>query len=348
MHQGSPVIDNDVRNIAVGVVGCGYWGPKLIRNFQSIPGSDLQVVADLREDRLGHIRGLYPAVKTTVSYTEMLDSPVEAVAIATPVQSHFAMAREALLHDKHVLVEKPLTINSAEAEELITLAEERQRILMVGHTFEYNPAVEYLRNYVARGDLGDVYYINATRVNLGIFQKNINVVWDLAPHDVSILLYVLGTAPNRVSARGASYVQPNIEDVAFVTFHFPNGVIADVRVSWLDPCKIRRTTVVGSKKMIVYDDVEAEKIRIYDKGVEKPPYSDTLEEFRLSYRYGDITTPAISEAEPLEIECRHFLEAVRTGQSPRSNGRVGWQVVRILEGAQESLKQGGQPVDLVW
>ena len=343
------MIDKEMANIRVGVVGCGYWGPKLVRNFQSIPGADMYMVVDLREDRLEHIRGLYPGIKTTTDYETLLRSPVEAVAVATPVSTHYRMAKAALLHDKHVLVEKPLTINSEEAKELIALAEERERILMVGHTFEYNPAVEYLKRFIADGELGRVYYINCTRVNLGIFQKDINVIWDLAPHDVSILLYILGMTPNQVSARGAAYVQPNIEDVAYVTLHFPNGVMADVRVSWLDPCKIRRITVVGSKKMIVYDDVEPnEKIKIYDKGVDAPPYSDTVEEFRLSYRYGDITTPAISAAEPLEIECRHFLESIRTGTPARSNGQVGFQVVKILEGAQDSLRTGGITKEIVW
>ena len=336
------MIDKRIRNVGVGVVGCGYWGPKLIRNFQSIPGADLRIVADLRSDRLEHIQGLYPSIRTTSDYAELLDSDIEAVAIATPVSRHFEMARTALLHGKHVLVEKPLTRSQSEADELVRLADERQRTLMVGHTFEYNPAVEYLKGYIESGELGDVYYINATRVNLGIFQQDINVIWDLAPHDVSIILYLLGIRPSSVSARGAAYVQPGIEDVAYVTVTFPNGVMADVRVSWLDPCKIRRLTVVGSKKMIVYDDVEPnEKIKIYDKGVDRPPYSDTMEEFRLSYRYGDITTPAISTSEPLEIECRHFLECIRSGQAPRSNGRVGREVVRILEGAQRSLDSGG-------
>jgi len=343
------MIAKEVKTVSVGVVGCGYWGPKLIRNFQSIPGSNLAMVADLRQDRLDHIRGLYPGVATTTSYDELLDSPVEAVGIATPVSSHFQMARQALLHDKHVLVEKPLTRNSEEALELARLADERQRTLMVGHTFEYNPAVEYLKDYIAKGNLGKVYYINATRVNLGIFQKDINVIWDLAPHDVSILLYILGMKPDQVSARGAAYVQPNIADVAWVTLSFPTGVMADVRVSWLDPCKIRRITVVGSKKMIVYDDVETtERIKIYDKGVDAPPYSDTVEQFRLSYRYGDITTPAISEAEPLELECKHFLQCIRQGATPRSNGYVGYNVVKILEGAQRSLENRGIPEILTW
>jgi predicted dehydrogenase len=307
------------------------------------------MVADLRTDRLEHIRGLYPGVRTTTSFQELLDSPVEAVSLATPVWVHYEMAREALLHDKHVLIEKPLTTNSQEAEDLIGLAEERQRVLMVGHTFEYNPAVDYLRDFIARGDLGKVFYINATRVNLGIFQKRINVIWDLAPHDVSILLYILGMRPSHVSARGAAYVQPDVEDVAYLTLQFPTGIMGDIRVSWLDPCKIRRITVVGSKKMIVYDDVETtEKIKIYDKGVDAPPYSDTMEEFRLSYRYGDITTPAISGQEPLEIEASHFLDCVRNGTLPRSNGRVGQSVVRVLEEAQLSLRDAGTARAISW
>jgi predicted dehydrogenase len=343
------LIDEELRNIAVGVIGCGYWGPQLIRNFQSIPGSDLRMVSDLSQARLDHVRGLYPAVTVTPDFTELLDSSVEAVAIATPVKTHFEMARQALLHDKHVMVEKPLTTDSAQAKELIAIAEERRRVLMVGHTFEYNPAVQYLKEYIESGKLGQVYYVNCTRVNLGIFQKDINVLWDLAPHDVSILLYVLGLKPDGVSARGSAYVQPNIEDVAYVTLNFPSGVMADVRVSWLDPCKIRRITVVGSQKMIVYDDVEpTEKIKIYDKGVDKPPYSDTMEEFRLSYRYGDITTPAIPGTEPLAIECAHFLDCVRRGAVPRSNGHVGHAVVRILESAERSLRSGGNVERMDW
>ncbi|MFH1086349.1 MAG: Gfo/Idh/MocA family oxidoreductase [Chloroflexota bacterium] len=336
------MIDNKLRTIRVGVVGCGYWGPQLIRNFQSLHGADMAVVSDLSAARLEHIHGLYPSAHTTTDYAELLASPVEAVAVATPVRTHYRMAREALLHGKHVLVEKPLTCDAAQAQELVSLAAERGLVLMVGHTFEYNPAVQYLKNYIASGQLGEVYYINCTRVNLGIFQKDINVIWDLAPHDVSILLYLLGSQPDRVSARGAAYVQPQIEDVAYVTLNFPTGVMADIRVSWLDPCKIRSITVVGSRKMVVYDDVEpTEKIKIYDKGVDRPAYSDTMEEFRLSYRYGDITTPAIATAEPLALECAHFCECVREGKTPRSDGRVGWQVVRILELAQRSLKNGG-------
>jgi len=302
----------------------------------------MAMVCDLRQDRLAHVRELYPAVRVTTDYQELLRSDVEAVAIATPIPTHHRLAREALLAGKHVLVEKPLTANSEEAEDLVNLAEKRGLSLMVGHTFEYNPAVEYLRRIIAAGELGRIYYINATRVNLGIFQPDINVVWDLAPHDVSILLFILGMLPVNVSARGAAYVRPKIHDVAYLTLHFPNEIMADIRVSWLDPCKIRRITVVGSKKMVVYDDVEpTEKIKIYDKGVDVPPYSDTLEEFHLSYRYGDITTPAIPNVEPLRVECEHFLHCVRTGERPRSDGRDGLEVVRILEAATRSLLNGG-------
>jgi len=241
-----------------------------------------------------------------------------------------------------VLVEKPLTANSAEAEDLVEVADRLGLSLMVGHTFEYNPAVEHLRKLIASGELGRIYYLNATRVNLGIFQPDINVVWDLAPHDVSILMFILGMLPVTVSARGGAYVRPKVHDVAYLTLQFPNEVLADVRVSWLDPCKIRRITVVGSKKMVVYDDVEpSEKIKIYDKGVDVPPYSDTFEQFHLSYRYGDITTPAISGAEPLRMECQHFLHCIRTGEQPRSDGRDGLEVVRILEAATRSLLNGG-------
>jgi len=330
------------RQVKVGVLGAGYWGPKLIRNFQEISDADMAVVCDLRKDRLSHIQELYPTVRLTSSYHELLESDVEAVAIATPILTHHKLAKQALNAGKHVLVEKPLTANSEEAEDLVQTAERKGLALMVGHTFEYNPAVECLRKLISSGELGRIYYLNATRVNLGIFQRDINVVWDLAPHDVSILMYILGMIPVTVSARGGAYVQPKVHDVAYLTLQFPNDVLADVRVSWLDPCKIRRITVVGSKKMVVYDDVEAtEKIKIYDKGVDMPPYSDTLEEFHLSYRYGDITTPAISGVEPLRLECQHFLDCIRTGERPRSDGRDGLEVVRILEAATRSLLNGG-------
>jgi len=327
----------------VGVVGAGYWGPKLIRNFHDLPTASVAMVCDVRSDRLDHIRRLYPDTTTTQNFDDLLASDLDAIAIATPVASHYPLARAALLAGKHVLVEKPLTTNSADAQSLIDLAKEQHRILMVGHTFEYNPAVQMLKDIIKSGKVGDIYYINATRVNLGIFQQDINVLWDLAPHDLSILLYILEQDPTAVSARGAAYVQPGIHDVAYMTVNFPNNVMAGIQVSWLDPCKIRRITVVGSQKMVVYDDLEPEeKIKIYDKGVDKPPYSDTFEQFRLSYRYGEVTSPRVPPDEPLHLECAHFIDCIREGKQPRSSGEVGLKIVRILEKAQNSLLNGGQ------
>lgn len=330
-------------DIKIGVIGAGYWGPKLIRNFNEIPGAHVSRVADLRDDRLAHVRKLYPGTQTTKDYRELLDDPtIHGIAVATPVSTHYCFAREAILAGKHVLVEKPLTASSREAKTLIELAAARHVQLMVGHTFEYNPAVEYLKQLIVNGTLGQIYYINATRVNLGIFQQDINVVWDLAPHDISILLFLLEMMPETVSARGGAYVQAGIHDVAYVTLNFPNGVLADIRVSWLDPQKQRQITVVGSRKMVVYDDVDPnEKIRIFDKGVEVPPYSDTMEEFRLSYRYGDIITPHIALKEPLRVECEHFLQVIAEGRRARSDGYVGLRVVQILEAAQRSLLNSG-------
>jgi predicted dehydrogenase len=336
-----------MNKVRVGVVGAGYWGPKLIRNLHDLPTASVSLVCDVRQDRLEHVQRIYPDITITQNYCQLLESDAECVVIATPVASHYALARQALLAGKHVLVEKPLTARSDEAQDLVDLAKEQKRVLMVGHTFEYNPAVLMLKDIVASGSLGQIYYINATRVNLGIFQRDINVLWDLAPHDLSILLYMLGSDPVTVSARGAAYVQPGIHDVAYLTVNFPNEVMASVQVSWLDPCKIRRITVVGSKKMVVYDDLEPdEKIKIYDKGVDTPPYSDTFEQFKLSYRYGEVTSPRVPTDEPLHLECAHFIECVREGKTPRSSGEVGLKIVRILEKAQNSLLNGGQREEL--
>jgi len=337
--------------IKVGVIGCGYWGPKLARNFHALDESDLVWVSDLRQDRLDHLKGLYPQVRTTKDYRDLLASDVDAIVVATPVSTHHSLATEALRAGKHVLIEKPIAASVREAEEIVAEGERQDRVVMVGHTFEYNPAVEAIKTIVASGELGEIYYVNGTRVNLGLFQPDINVVWDLAPHDVSILLFVLGLDPEQVSARGSVYVQRNkgIHDVAYLTFYFPNGVLADVRVSWLDPCKIRRYTVVGSEKMLVYDDIEPEnKILIYDKGVEVPPYSDTEEEFHLSYRYGDVVPYPVNWAEPLKGECQHFLDCIQEGKEPRSSGRVGLKVVKVLEAAQRSLLNGGLREDILW
>lgn len=337
--------------LKVGIVGCGYWGPKLARNFHEISEASLEVVCDLRRDRLNHMANRYPAVKTTRDHRELLAMNIDAIAIATPVNSHFQLALEALMAGKHVLVEKPIAASVVQAEEMVAESNRLGRVLMVGHTFEYNPAVEAVKDIIASGELGDIYYINGTRVNLGIFQQDINVVWDLAPHDVSILRYILGTDPETVSARGRACVQQlqGIHDVAYLTLYFPGGVMADIRVSWLDPNKIRRYTIVGSRKMLVYDDIEPEnKILLYDKGVQTLPYSDTEEEFHLSYRYGSPVPHAVDWIEPLRIQCQHFVDCIWNGSEPRSSGAVGLKVVKVLEAAQKSLLNGGIGEEILW
>jgi len=335
--------------LKIGVIGYGYWGPNLLRNFQEIPTTQVAMLADLDANRLARARVGYPNMEVTRDYHELLASDVDAVVVATPVMSHFRIAQDCLAAGKHVLVEKPLTRTSAEARQLVDLARQKGKVLMVGHTFEYSPAVQVLKEAIASGEIGDVYYTHSTRTNLGLFQKDINVLWDLAPHDISILLYVLGLDPIRVNASGNAYVQPGIHDIARLTLDFPNQIQSHVHISWLDPCKVRRLTIVGTKKMIVYDDVEMqEKIKIYDKGVKAPSPTDNYGEFQLSYRYGSITIPVVPMQEPLKIECSHFADCILNAQNPRSNGDVGLKVVQILESAQRSLLNGGgqEPVVL--
>jgi predicted dehydrogenase len=337
------------RVLNIGAIGYGYWGPKLVRNFQELPTARVTMVVDRDVSRLDQIRKTYPDVAVVRDYMELLASDVDAVVVATPVATHFQIAQECLRHGKHVLIEKPLARNRVEGQALIDLATARNLVLMVGHTFEYNPAVEALKEIIASGEIGRVYYVHASRTNLGIFQRDINVLWDLAPHDISILLYVLGLEPINVSACGEAYVQPGIHDVARMTVNFANQVQAHVLVSWLDPCKIRRITIVGSKKMVVYDDVEMqEKIKIYDKGVDSPDHTDNYGEFQLSYRYGDIVIPRIPLHEPLKVECAHFADCILHGRRPRSDGEVGLKVVKILESAEKSLLNGGMREPIMW
>jgi predicted dehydrogenase len=335
--------------VKVGVIGAGYWGPNLIRNFHQIPEAELRMVCDAKQDRLDHIASQYPGVETTRDVADLLDSDVEAVAIATPVSTHFKLAMACLKAGKHILVEKPLAHNSSSAAELVKAGEALNKVVMTGHTFVYNPAVEALKQIIASGEIGEVFYINSSRVNLGLYQPDTNVVWDLAPHDVSILLYILGMDPVTASARGGTYVKAGVHDFAHVTIHFPNGVMANLHLSWLDPCKIRRITIVGNKKMIVYDDIEpVDKIKIYDKGVDVQPYNDTLEEFHLAYRYGDVQTYPILWEEPLTVECRHFLESIACQSPVRSDGVQGLKVIQILEAAQKSLLNGGVREPIQW
>jgi len=328
--------------VKVGLVGFGYWGPKLLRNFSEMPDAALEWCADLDPQRLARVKAQHPSVHTTTSFEEMLLSDIGAVVVATPIRTHYRLAKAALLAGKHVMVEKPLTANSAEAAELTRLAAARGLTLMVGHTFQYNAAIRALRDIVSSGEIGEVYYVDSARLNLGLFQPDINVLWDLAPHDISILLHVLQLDPITVSARGSANIMPGVHDVAYVEVRFPGNVLAHVHLSWLDPCKVRRVTIVGSKKMVVCDDLaDVEKIRIYDKGVDRPRDTDRFSEFPLSYRYGGVNIPYIPFSEPLRTQCDHFIDCIQTGARPLTDGNVGWKVVQVLEQADKSLQNGG-------
>ena len=329
--------------VNVGIIGGGYWGSKHIRNFHEVPEANLSMVCDLDKRRLQQVQTLYPYVKTTSDFGDLLRDSLDAVVIATPVNTHYPLAREALLNDKHVLVEKPMTTSSVEAKELIELAESRKKVLMVGHTFVYNPAVDYLRKLVQSGELGDIYYINSARLNLGLFRTDVNVVWDLAPHDTSIIFYLLDKEPLSISARGAGHIDPDVCDVAYLELRFPGETLVNIQVSWLDPCKVRLMTIVGSKKMALYDDVsENEKIRIYDKGLTVNGDNGKLTAWPPSYRYGDVTIPFISNAEPLKVQTKDFLDCISNGKRPKSDGSIGLKVVKVLELANKSLMNGGR------
>jgi predicted dehydrogenase len=323
-------------DLRFGIIGWGYWGPKIARNIDSLPHAAVTMIADVDIRRLAALAAhqLQTWTRTTTEVEDVFRSDVDGVVIATPVRTHYRLAREALLHGKHVLVEKPLTANVTEAEELVALAERQQRILMVGHTFEYSPAVNELRKLIQCGDLGRIYRIEAERVNLGLFRSDINVIWDLAAHDISILLYLLGKKPEQISVQAHAHIRSHLHDVANLDLSFADGTAAHIHVSWLHPCKIRRVTVIGDLRMAVYDDTNpAEMIKIYNKGADI--YADPV----VSYRNGEITIPYIDWTEPLRLECEDFANAIRSGEQPRAHGGVGLEVVRILAMAQESLER---------
>jgi predicted dehydrogenase len=334
--------------IRVAAVGAGYWGPNLIRNLSELPGAELRVICDEDEERLRKIGRRYPGVALVTDLEAVLaDEEIDAVILATPAGLHYEHGLAAMRAGKDVLLEKPLAMSVADGKQLVEFAEREGRILMVGHTFIYNSAVKAIKQIVKSGEIGDVYYIYSSRVNLGRIRTDVNALWNVAPHDISIINHVLERSPVRVRATGRSYLQPGIEDVVFAVFEYPGGTIAHVHASWLDPSKVRRTTFVGSKKMIVYDDVESEgKVKIYDKGVRRETQDAEYGEFQLRLHSGDIHIPKITFAEPLAEECRHFIECVRTRETPRSDGRQGLAIVAALEAAQQSLRREGAPVDI--
>jgi predicted dehydrogenase len=305
-------------------------------------------MCDLSQERLAHLNLLYPEVRALTDYNEMLnDTGVDAVVIATAVKFHFPMAKASLLAGKHTFIEKPMAASSAQCEELIDIANRNGLVLMIGHTFLYSPAVRRIKQIVDSGDIGDIRYISARRLNLGLFQKDINVTWDLAPHDISIVQYIIGDEPVSVNCRGNAHITPGIEDVTTLCLSYRHQRTAVIQSSWLDPRKVREMTIVGSKRMIVYDDVAPiEKLRIFDARVERPPHYDTFAEFHYAYHYGDMYVPYVKQEEPLKVECQHFIDCVRSGATPLSSGESGLQLVQILEASSESLRRGGGPVDM--
>lgn len=335
------------KKIKVGVVGCGYWGPNLIRNFRSLSDCQLKMMCDLNTGRLQHLKSLYPEVAGETNFDHMLNGAnLDAVVVATGVGSHFPMARASLLAGKHTFIEKPMASSVAQCEELVDLAQRKGLILMAGHTFLYSPVFRKIKEIVDKGDVGEIRYISARRLNLGLFQKDINVAWDLAPHDLSIILALIGEMPETVNCRGSAHVTPGVEDVTTMCLSFSKQRSATIQSSWLDPRKVREMTIVGSKRMIVYDDLAPlEKIRIFDTRVECPPHYDTFAEFQYAYHYGDMYAPYIKQEEPLKTECQHFLDCIRTGAVPITSGVRGLELVRILEASSESLRRRGAPVE---
>jgi len=334
------------RQIAIGVLGCGYWGPLLVRNFKGLPDCRVKAVCDMSQARLKHLITLYPDVEGVTDPQQFVNGcGLDAVVIATPVNHHYSLAKASLLAGKHTFIEKPMASSSEQCEELIDIAERNGLVLMVDHTFLYSAPVRKIVEIIQAGDLGDIRYINSRRLNLGLYQKDINVAWDLAPHDISIILHILGEFPTAINCQGNAHVTPQVEDVTNMSLSFPHKRFATIQSSWLEPRKIREMTIVGTRRMIVYDDLRTrEKIRIYDVRVERPPHYDTFAEFQYSYHYGDSYIPHIQQEEPLKLACQHFIDCIATNSQPVSGGRQGLEMIRILEAASASLKMNGAPV----
>jgi len=337
-----------LEKVNIAQVGVGNWGKNLLRNFHSLATAQVRKVAELDPQARRILSTQYPDIEVVADIESLVTDPnIHAVVIATTPETHFELASKALENGKHVFVEKPMVLNAEDGRKLVDLAARKKKIIMVGHILEYHPGFIKMKELIDSGELGDVFYLYSTRVNLGVVREHENALWSFAPHDISIALMLLGEEPIRVVATGQSYLREGIEDVVFTTIHFPRKKMAHLHVSWLDPHKIRKVTVVGSRKMAVLDDMEsAEKLRVYDKGVDfKEGFVDYQQS--ISLRSGDIHIPLVKMQEPLALECRHFIECIQTGQQPKSDGYDGLRVSRVLEAAQKSLSSGGQPVDLV-
>ena len=334
--------------VNIGVVGLGYWGPNLLRNFDVIPECHIKFCCDTDVTSLKKIQQLYPYQQTTSEYSSLLKDPeIEAIIVATPAKTHYSLVKLALQHDKHVFVEKPLTLDSDHATELIEISQQRNLTLMVGHLMEYHPAIEKLKELIQSGNLGDIYYIYSQRVNLGKIRKDENVLWSLAPHDFSLAMFLLDDKPLNVSARGEAYIQEGIDDIVFTNLQFSGGIMMHAQFSWLDPHKIRQMTIVGSQKMAVFNDMNpTEMIRIYDKGIENNKNGYDLFTRFPTLRFGDVKIPHIQMEEPLRRECQHFIDCLVNHKQPRSDGFDGLRVVQILQAAQESRNRNGEPVKI--
>jgi predicted dehydrogenase len=344
----SLVIDRapDAETLHIGVLGLGYWGPNHVRNLQELTFVRQITACDLAVDRLERVARRFPAVHATTDYEAVLaDDSIDAVVIATPVVSHYQLAAAALAAGKHVLVEKPLTASSLDAVGLIKQAKAADRVLMPGHTFIYSPPVEKIKSLIDSGDLGEIYFVSTSRVNLGLHQPDASVAWDLGPHDFSILRHLLDQTPSHVSAMARCCIMPGVPDVAFINLEYTSGTVAHVELSWLAPSKLRRTTIVGSRRMIVYDDTANEPVRVFDSGASlRDP--QTFGEYGMTYRTGDIVSPQIEAAEPIQRELIDFCEAILTGRTPRSSAELGLEVVRTIEAVDTSLASGGARVPL--
>ena len=334
--------------IRVGVIGYGYWGPNLVRNFIEADGSQVVAVSDVRPERLILVQTRYPTIRTTTDWRELLtDTTIDAVAIATPISTHYELALQALRAGKHVLVEKPLAATAEQAKRLVDEASHRNQVLLVDHTFVYTGAVRKIRELVTSGALGQIYYYDAVRVNLGLFQHDVNVIWDLAVHDLSIMDYVLPLRPCAVSATGMNHVSGQPENIAYITLFFEDSLIAHIHVNWLAPVKVRRTLIGGSQKMIIYDDLEpSEKVKVYDKGISVTNDPESVYQMLISYRMGDMWAPQVDMTEALRTEAQHFIRCIERGERPITDGQAGLRVVRLLEAASLSMMQHGRPLEL--
>lgn len=332
----------------VGVVGVGYWGPNIIRNFHAHQETNVKICADLNQKRLDFIKSNFPIIKTTLKYEEILkDNEIDLVVVCTPVFSHFEIAKSALEAGKHVLIEKPMTSTSMQAKELLDIAEKKGLRVFVDHTFLFTGAVMKMKEIIEGGELGDLYYFDSVRVNLGLFQHDVNVIWDLAPHDISIMQYLLNQKPECVMATGSDHLDNGLEDVAYLTVYYPNKLIGHIHANWLSPVKVRHTLLAGTKKMVVWDDTEpSEKVRIYDKGVEVIKTADQVYNMLIQYRTGDMYCPKLESVEALKAEVGHIVDCIENNKSSFISGEAGLQVVKILEASNDSIKNRGREIKI--